>query len=98
VTPRRGGRGGHPPQQFQDRVFGRLLVTGQVPPAPGGRPGSYWACLCSCGERPLKHGADLRSGRVLSCGCLRRETSAANGRRRLGLKRNGGREPTAALG
>lgn len=35
----------------------------------------YWKCLCSCGVETTVSGANLRSGQVVSCGCLRIERS-----------------------
>lgn len=31
-----------------------------------------WECTCECGETTRQHGYDLRSGKVLSCGCYSR--------------------------
>lgn len=36
-------------------------------------PTIYWNCLCDCGKYKKVSTASLRSGRVLSCGCYRRE-------------------------
>lgn len=34
---------------------------------------SYWLCLCSCGVQKTIRSNHLTSGRVVSCGCHRRE-------------------------
>lgn len=39
-----------------------------------------WKCRCDCGEEVIVRGANLRRGITNSCGCLRKETTAALGR------------------
>ena len=34
---------------------------------------SYWKCVCDCGNVTFVSGANLRSGAVKSCGCLRKD-------------------------
>jgi hypothetical protein len=53
------------------KVFGRLTVLRRIPERRGGK--IVWECLCSCGNRSHHTGGDLRSGRVNSCGCWRKE-------------------------
>lgn len=36
-------------------------------------PGSYWNCLCDCGNVAIKHGGSLTFGSIQSCGCLLNE-------------------------
>lgn len=48
--------------------FGRLLVLGE--PYTGER-GTYWKCLCDCGNIVNKPAKDLSHGNVRSCGCLK---------------------------
>jgi hypothetical protein len=45
----------------------------------------YWLCRCACGKEREVNGSDLRSGRSLSCGCLRSEQLSARNFRH-GLK------------
>ena len=67
------------------RTFGRLTVIGRVPPdTVYGLARPMWLCECECGTQTAVLGQNLRSHATKSCGCLRRETSAANGRRRKG--------------
>lgn len=61
--------------------FSRLVVVadaGRVVKTSG--PRRLWLCRCDCGVEKKLAASDLRSGRVQSCGCLRRETTAARTR------------------
>ena len=53
--------------------FGRLTVLEFV---PTDKYGSFWKCLCDCGNRIIVRGMCLKRGDTLSCGCLRKETTA----------------------
>lgn len=56
-------------------VFGRLTVIGFAP-RPRPRVVTY-QCRCECGNTlAVRHGS-LRTGNTKSCGCLRREVTAA---------------------
>jgi len=52
-------------------VFGRLTVTTQAGSDKYGN--TRWHCVCSCGNRAIRGGSDLRSGGSKSCGCLRKD-------------------------
>jgi hypothetical protein len=58
-------------------VFNRLTVICQVDDyiQPNGRHIPMWLCECSCsdGKEVVVRGADLKSGRTQSCGCLNKE-------------------------
>lgn len=55
--------------------FGRLTVIASAKhPTMIGR---FWLCRCDCSKSKLVRGGDLRSGRVLSCGCHNKEAAAA---------------------
>lgn len=56
--------------------FGRLTVTGLA--RVDGR--AIWSCLCDCGQRKEVTSNHLRRGAILSCGCWRREQTAAASR------------------
>lgn len=43
---------------------------------------TYWKCVCDCGLTVVATGNNLRSGGTKSCGCLRRETTRAQGKAR----------------
>lgn len=55
--------------------FGRLVVLSEEPEktAAGKR---RVRCQCDCGSTTVVVGADLRSGRTISCGCAKREATA----------------------
>lgn len=56
--------------------FGRLLVTRHATE----RGSRYYECACDCGGAKTASIYDLRRGFTRSCGCLKREASAAAGR------------------
>lgn len=62
--------------------YGRLTALSLVP----GFKLREWLFMCACGETVQLPQISVRSGRTLSCGCLRRETTAA--RQAIDLTRN----------
>lgn len=50
--------------------FGRLEVTALAGMIKGG---SYWACICECGNTLEVRGPDLKNGHTQSCGCYKAE-------------------------
>jgi hypothetical protein len=50
------------------KQFGRLLVIRRV-------EGRIWHCRCSCGNEALVDRSNLRHGRQISCGCIKRGPS-----------------------
>ena len=67
------------------KTFGRLMVIERGPNGKHNR--DQWWCKCDCGnnELLLKRGNDLRTGRLKSCGCARKEKT---------IKRNKARRKT----
>ena len=62
--------------------FGRLVVTGETRRATriATRSELFFVCECDCGSDPKQvRPYDLRNGRVVSCGCFRREVIKAAG-------------------
>ena len=51
---------------------------------PSGGSSPLWLCECQCGRETTIRGSGIRSGASKSCGCLRKETSAAVGRKNAG--------------
>ena len=68
--------------------FGRWLVQAR---APKTARGTYWQCLCDCGEIRVVFGPDLKRGRSQSCGCFAAELNRAP--RIHGEGRDGKRTP-----
>lgn len=54
--------------------FGRLTVIRRAENAKNGK--SRWKCICDCGDEKVLRGEDLRMGKIMSCGCLLKESSA----------------------
>ena len=66
--------------ELEGRVFGRLTVIEEVPKPEWAAPtrnGRWYRCRCSCGNETIVARTVLVSGMTRSCGCLRREASAA---------------------
>lgn len=55
--------------------FGRLTVVSLAGRDSGGR--AQWRCVCDCGSEGVYDGYNLKSGKIKSCGCLRKEVTAA---------------------
>jgi hypothetical protein len=62
--------------------FGRLLVISICEPRKGV---TYWLCRCDCGKEKEIRGADLKSGKTNSCGCLQLERQSAGRHQTHGL-------------
>lgn len=60
--------------------FGRLLVIERDGSLHGN---TAWRCRCDCGAEKTLPSGSLTTGLTKSCGCLRKEKSAANGRAAL---------------
>lgn len=54
--------------------FGRLTVLGRKQ----NDKKNIWLCQCDCGNTAFVYKHDIVSGKTKSCGCLRREATAAN--------------------
>lgn len=72
----RSGRG-RPAYNIIGQRFERLLVIDRAPKIDHR---SRWRCQCDCGAVVVVLGQLLRQGAAKSCGCLRREFAAAQGR------------------
>lgn len=53
--------------------FGRLLVLNRAGTKSGH---ATWKCLCDCGKETIVIGSNLTSGKILSCGCYKKEKQA----------------------
>lgn len=65
--------------ELSGKEFGRLKVIARHGSNPHGK--TTWLCQCSCGNYAIVIGACLLSGHTQSCGCLKKETDAENGRK-----------------
>lgn len=55
--------------------FGRLTVVAEAEHVHG--KGTAWVVRCKCGNQKIVQGSNLANGHTQSCGCYRREASAA---------------------
>lgn len=58
------------PLELVGKRFGRLLVIEKS--AQKGK-GTYWKCLCDCGNEVVVYGYSLNKGSTRSCGCLNKD-------------------------
>lgn len=69
--------------EMMHKRFGRLLVYSD---AGKDHRGEYqYVVLCDCGESKVLRGSAMRKGSAKSCGCLRRETTAAKNHKHGGV-------------
>lgn len=68
------------------QTFGRLTVIKE-----NGKDNNnkiFWLCRCECGTEKNIRGSDLRSGKILSCGCLNKERTKEASKKRSEEKKN----------
>ena len=58
--------------------YGRWVVVKKE--GQNKRKAALWTCVCECGNIKIVAGTYLRNGSSKSCGCLRKEKAAENGR------------------
>ncbi len=58
------------PLNLTGQTFGRFTVGEK---SKSDDSGSCWVCRCSCGTEKIIRASHLQSGRVVSCGCFRKE-------------------------
>lgn len=51
--------------------FGRLVVLERVPNKTDNSRRVYWKCQCDCGNTYIGSGHALKSGQLMSCGCMK---------------------------
>ena len=67
-----GGSRPHPlVKDMTASVFGKLTVLSWA--GTNSRRVALWLCLCACGGRITAPGDMLRSGKTVSCGCVKRD-------------------------
>lgn len=62
-------------EDLTGRRFGFLTVISR---APNKGRATVWACKCKCGGYVESRAGDLKSGRVKSCGCIRKNVARNN--------------------
>jgi hypothetical protein len=68
--------------------YGKLLVIRQEPRPPTQRYyTTRWIVCCDCGTEKTVFSTSLRSGKVVSCGCVRRERARENIKKATGKGR-----------
>ena len=77
-TRKKKGEKKKPGRKVQDlsgQVFGRLTVIKRAEDhvCPSGARKVAFLCQCSCGNTAIVRGDLLREGRVISCGCAKKE-------------------------
>lgn len=63
-------------QDLTNQKFGRLIAI-KVSEKRSGRK-TYWDCVCDCGKIKTVRTDSLKSGKVRSCGCLKKEQDSIN--------------------
>jgi hypothetical protein len=58
--------------------YGRLKVFSYKGKDTNGK--SIWNCLCDCGKEKCVRASDLKSGKISSCGCLKKEVNSIIGK------------------
>ena len=59
------------------KKFNRLTIVSR---AANDGTRAVWNCVCDCGNTLSVQGKKLRSGHTKSCGCIRKETTAKQGK------------------
>lgn len=54
-------------------IYSRLTVISY---SGSSKRGALWLCKCDCGNETVQAGGDLRCGRLVSCGCWKREANS----------------------
>lgn len=62
----------------KDAKYGRLTLLSSEPYRFKGVTNLCYRCICDCGVTVFAEGSKLRKGRVMSCGCLQRESQNKN--------------------
>lgn len=61
------------------QTFNRLTVLRRAPNKSETDINARWHCQCTCGNRCIAYGQDLRRGKFKSCGCLNLEHKTKHG-------------------
>lgn len=58
--------------------YGRLTLISDVPYRLKDESNLHYRCVCDCGRSLLVSGTRLRHSKVMSCGCLQKESQRRN--------------------
>ncbi|CAB5212895.1 hypothetical protein UFOVP191_57 [uncultured Caudovirales phage] len=61
--------------RFQDITGNQYGLLSVIELSQIKNSGTYWLCLCACGNKTIKRGDRIRSGYSESCGCVGKENS-----------------------
>lgn len=75
ITLPNARRGGGNVIDMKGQVFGSLTVVSR---AESKQQLAMWKCLCECGNTCICRGADLRQGKIKTCGCRKGIKSRRN--------------------
>ena len=64
-------------KDIKGQRFGKLVANKYVYSDKSGY--AYWECTCDCGKKTVVMGANLRSGKTKSCGCLYKHSKTHGG-------------------
>lgn len=59
-----------PKENLLNQRFGRLVVVEELPKQ---KRNPFWKCKCDCGNYSCCTSGNLKSGKIVSCGCLKLE-------------------------
>ncbi len=62
---------------ISSKRFGRLVVLSRDESQKYRHP--RWICKCDCGNEKIIRGNDLHTGKIKSCGCIRKELITTHG-------------------
>lgn len=74
-------------ENLTNRVFGRLTVIERDLSRKSKNETSRWYCLCLCGNKISVLRSSLMKGNTKSCGCLKNEKAALNGKKGIGVSK-----------
>lgn len=71
-------------EDLTGQTFERLTVVKRTdnPAHRANEHHAYWLCECTCGNTHIARSADLKGGKVKSCGCLSKDVNTLHGKRR----------------
>lgn len=64
------------PIDMTNKKYGNLTAKFRVENNKYGK--AMWSCICDCGKVVVCNTADLRRGKVVSCGCSRKRHGMSN--------------------